>query len=63
LTSAKTSATSVTWKSEETIRARPGRAARDEYRPERAKSSTVTRYAKATVSRASSYEAVQAHSS
>jgi hypothetical protein len=62
LTTAKIRATIITWKSDDTIRDRPGRSARDEYSPERANSRTVTRYAKAIVLRVSSYDASHAQS-
>ena len=45
LTTAKTSATTVVWKSDATIVASPGRSARSAYRPERANSSDATRNA------------------
>ena len=60
MTSAKISATSVTWNRLETIRGRPGRSARSAYMLERANSSTVISDAKASVSRVSTEEACQA---
>jgi hypothetical protein len=62
LTTAKTSATTVVDSSDVTIFGRPGRTGRSAYRPDRANSRTVTRYAKATVLRVSTDDACKAHS-